>query len=114
MCPGGAACGLPARFVLFENLNLTGRFPGIGVVADRLVFRELPGIVDRRLLQRVLDGIVLRLLTLRDVDRLAGVAVAAGVVGVYGGAGFGIGVEQGGHLRLGEVSKDRAGYIVGV
>jgi len=89
----------PLRFIAWltpklrwaEVSNLTGRLPGIGVAADRLVFRDLPGIVDRRLLQRVLDGVVLRLLALRDVDRLAGVAVAAWVVGIDGGAGVGIG-----------------------
>jgi hypothetical protein len=91
--------------VLFENLNLTGRLFCVGVAADRLVFRDLPGIVDRRLLQRVLDGIVLGLLALRDVDRLAGVAVAAGVVGVHGGN---LRIRQG-FTSGKEVSKDRAG-----
>jgi len=66
-----------------SETHLPGRLSWIGIAADRLVLRSLPGIVDRRLLRRSL-GPVLRLLTLRIIGGLAGIAVAAGVEGVHG------------------------------
>src|SRR4051812_49683203 len=89
--------------------NLTGRFPGIGITADRLVFRDLPGIVDRWLLQGVLVRIVHRLFAPGGIDRLAGIAIAAG--GGRGDDRGGFGGWEEVPPRRGGGAKNRAGPL---
>jgi len=65
--------------------NLHRRFFRVGIAADRLVFGSFRRVLHGWLIQGRLVGIVQRLVAGRRIDRLAGIAVAAGVVGVPGG-----------------------------
>jgi hypothetical protein len=73
--------------------NLHGRFLGVRLAPCRLVLGGPRRIFHGRLLQGRLVGIVDRLLPLRFIDRLAGIAVTARIVGVPGGGG-GFGFSQ--------------------